>query len=220
MTAQLGHWRAAIAAGQGRVGWKIGFNDPAARDKLGLPSALLGYLTDRTVVECGQAFAPAPDATILLEGELGVQVAREVPPGGTLEEARAAIAACAAAIELVDMSAGLGDFEAVLAGNIFHRAVAFGPTRAGLPWQRSAEVRMDAWVDGEPVCSGDPESRLPTDFGALVRLAADQLGEHGEGLRPGDWIISGSIIQPLALRPGQAARVAIAGLEPVSVRLA
>lgn len=220
MHAQLGRWRAATGAGERRLGWKIGFNDPAARARLGLPHALLGYLTEATRVASGDRFAAAPDASILLEGELGLRVDGDVPAGSSATEARAAIAECAAAIELVDMSAGVADFHAVLEGNIFHRAVAFGPTHLGLPWPRNTDVHMAAGVDGQTVGEGEPQTRLPEDLGDLVRLTADLLAAHGEGLRAGDWIISGSVIPPVALRPGQQAKVTIQGLEPVSIKLA
>lgn len=219
MEAQLAHWRQALRRGEQRLGWKIGFNDPAARDKFSLPRPLVGYLTESTRLDSGAAYRAEPGAKILLEAELALRVNRNLQGSVSPAEASAAIDALAPAIELVDMSEGVGDFEAVLGGNIFHRAVVLGAPVQGRGDVAGNEVQVRVSVDGVERCQGEPEQRLPRDLGELVRLVAETLDARGEGLAAGDWIISGSITTPLALEPGQEAVADLGWLGSVSVRL-
>ena len=44
MARQLERFREAIAAGMPRVGWKIGINDPAAQERIGLSAPIVGWI--------------------------------------------------------------------------------------------------------------------------------------------------------------------------------
>ena len=55
MVRQLDAFRAAREAGMPRVGWKIGFNDPAAQHRMGITATLVGWLNGYRVLEAGTA---------------------------------------------------------------------------------------------------------------------------------------------------------------------
>ena len=59
--------------------------------------------------------------------------------------------------------------------------------------------------------------RLPQQFGELVRVVADLLGEHGEMLRAGDWIIGGAIIEPLVVTAGTSIDIAMPPLGRIAL---
>ena len=177
-----------VGAGAKRLGWKVGFNTPAAMSRLGIESPIVGYLTDASLVADGGAVAiGAFDGTPILESEIAVRV----------DEA-GEIVAQAAALEVVDLGDTTIGVERVLAGNIFHRAVMLGEfhetvsPKTGPPDDvidmvihvRTVlqSVGEDLWpgdvvITGafalEPVAVGDAKT---VDFGALGRLSVAFVG--------------------------------------------
>lgn len=199
--AQLATWRTEVAGPGQRLGWKIGFNDRASQQRLGLAHPVIGFLRRDRRLAAGAAFPVPPGAAIKAEAEVAIRIGRDLPAGGGIDAAEAAIAALAPAIEIVDVTHPLTGLEALLRGNLYQAAVVIGAERAGsLPSPRTA-VRAELRTRDGVVRASEP-ARLPERFGELVRVVADLLGEHGEGLRAGDWIIGGSIIEPLAVTAG------------------
>ena len=57
MAAQL-KWRAErLADGELPVGWKVAFSAPAAMERLGIEAPLVGFLTDKALVESGSEYS-------------------------------------------------------------------------------------------------------------------------------------------------------------------
>jgi len=98
MQAQLAGWRSRIAGGAVRVGWKIGFNSPAAQQQLGLDGTVVGHLTQATVLAPGASHSLAGSHLVCAEPEVAIHLGRDVPAGADGEAARAAIGALGAAI--------------------------------------------------------------------------------------------------------------------------
>jgi 2-keto-4-pentenoate hydratase len=200
MRALLTRRQAELAAGAKPVGWKVGFNLPAAWPRLGIDAPVAGYLTDSTVVEPGAEVALAGWTQPTLEPEIAIAVGE----GGT-------VAGLAPAIEVVDIDLPFEDVEAILARNIFHRAVALGPpapeaTLAGF----ACRVRRD----GEEVRVVDTSE----DPAETVERVAGFLAAHGARLRPGDRIIAGTLTPPLPVAPGDEVEVDLGALGIVSLR--
>jgi 2-keto-4-pentenoate hydratase len=114
-TALLMRRREKLAQGAEPIGWKIGFNVPEIQEKLGLERPLAGYLSSDGLLEDGATWS-LEDAAVV-ESEVGVEIGED----------ERSIAALMPALELADPIDFELDVEQILAGNIFHRAVAFGP---------------------------------------------------------------------------------------------
>ena len=89
---------------------------------------VIGYLASRTVLKdrdewsrCGQ--------DLRAETEFAVELCSDLRAGATSSEALTAISGLCIALEIVDVAQPPGDIDAVMRGNIFHRAVVFGSTR-------------------------------------------------------------------------------------------
>src|SRR5205814_9831617 len=67
MRAQLAGWRSRVAGGAARVGWKIGFNSPAAQQQLGLDGTVVGHLTQATVLAPGTSHSLAGSHLVCAE---------------------------------------------------------------------------------------------------------------------------------------------------------
>jgi len=218
MQAQLASWRRRVAGGASRVGWKIGFNSPAAQKQLGLDGTVVGHLTQATVLAPGTSHSLAGSHLVCAEPEVAIHLGRDVPAGADGEAARAAIGALGAAIELVDIDRPLDDLEAILAANVFHRAVMLGPPRTERAGGVLAGVTAGVFRNGDEIASVEAAAAAG-DLSAVVCHVADWLAAFGEQLRAGDRIICGSLAPPIWVTPGDRVRVDIGPLGTVEVAL-
>jgi 2-keto-4-pentenoate hydratase len=211
---QLSDWRGALDTGATRVGWKIGLNIPEAQKPLGIEEPVIGYLTSATLVESGGEYSAAGDSNLRAEPEVALEMGRDVEAGADEDTARDAIAGLAVALELVDVTRPSADgIEAIVATNIFHRAVVLGPSRPVVPTEG-----LDASIEvaGEEREAAD----VPDDFSDVVLLTARLLGERGERLERGDRIIAGSLTPQVPLEAGDRVAVEIEGLGRVEASIA
>ncbi len=218
MRAQLSTWRQRLALGERRIGWKMGYMDAALRARLGLPHPLVGFLTSGRLLPDGGVLPCAAHATLLAESEVALRLGRDLAPGCTPREAAAAIDALAPAMEIVDMTQPQEDLQQVLAGNLFHAAVVLG-TPMTLPGLVSLpDITGGLWVNATQQGAVDAASLLQNP-GALLAQVTGLLGQFGEGLRAGDWIITGSVVKPWRVQAGDEVVVDLGGLGRVALRL-
>jgi 2-keto-4-pentenoate hydratase len=194
--------REILAQGAQPIGWKIGFNVPATQEKVGIDAPLAGFLTTDSLLQDGDTWSVDDDGEVIVESE----VALEVGADGR------SIAALFPALELADEPDLDMEVEQILAGNIFHRAVAFGP-------------RVETTEPGAAriLVSGEEQHRVPGDrtgerLEAMVEAVAARLDAAGEELRAGDRIITGIIAPPHAARPGDVVRLELEELGGVELR--
>lgn len=218
MAAQLGRRHELLDAGDRRAGWKLGITVRPAQEAMGLAGPVLGFLTEATVIASGDRFSLEGGARIGVEPEVAVHLGADVEPGGDRDAAAAAIAALGPALEVVDVDRPLeaDQLEPILAGNVFHRAVAFGPAtphRAGGSLEGVTARVLHNHQGLDPVEAAAVAGDLP----AVVRMVADQLGALGERLRAGDRIITGSLTPPIWVEPGDEVGLDLAPLGPVEL---
>jgi 2-keto-4-pentenoate hydratase len=151
-----------------------------------------GYLTSATQLEPGATYRRPSSSELHADAEIAVQLRDEVDADG---DVMAAIASYAPAIELVDL-AGPDDPEAIVAGNLWHRAFALGPRSPTLP----TELEASLVVGGETRA----HARADPDLNARLRAVARLLAAAGERLQPGDWVLTGNVVQ-VPLAPGGGA---------------
>ena len=183
-----------LAGGATGIGWKIGFDTPAIQQHFGLSDAVVGYLTDTRVVEPGATVSLAGWVAPAVEVELAVRVGDD-----------GEIAGLGPALELVDLDISFDDIEPVLASNICHRGVVFGAEVADAdPMTMAATVTKDGAVVAE--------GRLTKDPAVTVGFVRAYLAAHGSALEPGQRIICGSVVPPVAVAPGDALDVSFGPL--------
>jgi 2-keto-4-pentenoate hydratase len=203
----LDRWRQELATGAVRVGWKLGHAIPEVQAIVG-EQPVIGYLSSRTLLADGEEWSRHGE-DIRAETEFGVELRCDLQAGATSSEAAAAIAGLCVALEIVDVARSPGDIDAVMRGNVFHRAVVFGPTYPFRPGDLGpASLRLDGTTHeaGEPV--PDPV--------CVVQAAAEALAPFGETLRSGDRVLSGSFVHE-RLGCACAATAAIENLGHVSL---
>jgi 2-keto-4-pentenoate hydratase len=208
LAVQLETWRAALAAGADRVGWKLGVGD---RERIGA-GPVIGHLTSSTQLAPGSSFRPDNLTALHVDAEVALAMASDVAPDATLADVEAAIAGYGAAIELVDLGPVAGGPEAIVATNVFHRAFALGPL---------THPRPAAGTHGTLLVNGELRATAPAaaDYLELTRCVAVILGAMGERLRAGDQLITGSVVQ-VPVRRGDEIVVDLGALGRVGLSLA
>jgi 2-keto-4-pentenoate hydratase len=206
-----------LRSGARQIGWKVGFGAPAAAAALEIARPLVGFLLDSGLLAEGADVPIGSWTTPMLEPEVAAHIARDVAHDASWEEVRAAIGGLSAAIELADLDPPPEDVRAILAGNIFHRHVVLGPVH---PERSTGEgIAGRVVVDGEEVAATDDPSALTGELVEVVRLTAELLGACGERLRAGEVVITGSIVPPMPVRPGQRVEVQLGPLGPLTLQL-
>jgi 2-keto-4-pentenoate hydratase len=210
MREQLAVRRQRLRDGDQPLGWKVGFGSPVAAAQLGIERPLVGFLTDRGLLPDGATVDLTGWTNPILEPEIAVYLARDLEPGASSDEVGAAIGGLSAAIELADVDPPPTDVRAILAGNIFHRYVVLGPVDDTLMTAEGIHGRVVR--DGEEIASTDDPTALIGELGEVVRLTEELLEICGEQLRVDDVLITGSVVPPVPVGPGQ--RLAVE-LEPL-----
>jgi 2-keto-4-pentenoate hydratase len=194
--------RQLLARGAEPVGWKIGFNLPAIQEKLGIDGPLAGFLTSDGVLDDG---ADVPlEGPIIVESEVAVELG---------EDGRS-ITALLPALELADPPDLEQDVETILAGNIFHRAVAFGPRV-----EKGSPGAARILVNGDEQHSV-PRERSGARLDEMVGVVASRLADAGERLVPGERIITGILAPPHTAEPGDTVRLELESVGAVELRFA
>jgi 2-keto-4-pentenoate hydratase len=193
-----------LDAGAEHLGWKVGFGSPAAMAALAIDRPLVGYLT------AGRRLAPGATVSVAgwTRGVIEAEIAAYVGPD-------LAVDGWGLAVELADVDHPPSDVEEILAGNVYHRHVLFGGRVAVLPEERGVSVRLD----GEEVAATSDPDELVGELGWVLATTASTLAAAGNELRPGDVVITGSMIPPMEIAPGQLWEVSAPGLGSIDVRL-
>jgi 2-keto-4-pentenoate hydratase len=191
--AMLTRRREILAQGAEPLGWKVGFNVPEIQRKLGIDGPLAGFLTTDSLIESEWDEYP-----VVVESEVAVEVG---------DDGRS-IVALLPAIEIADPPELNLEIEQILAGNIFHRAVALGP--------RSETTEPGP---GRILVNGEEQHSVkPAGLERMVAAVAARLEAAGEKLRPGDRIITGVLAPPHEASEGDTVRLELEAVGSVEVR--
>jgi 2-keto-4-pentenoate hydratase len=208
--ALFARWRRELACGATRIGWKVGHDIQEVQSLVG-DQPVIGCLTSRTLVKTGGEWCRCGE-DLRAETEFAVEVGTELAAGAAPATAVAAISGLRVALEIVDLAYPSGDLDAIIDGNVFHRAVAFGPMQTV---ERAELGRATLHLD-EAV--HEARELVPEPVW-VVRTVADVLGQFGETLLPGDRILSGSFVhQPLDAAKSVSAAIENLGRASLSIR--
>ncbi len=216
-----------LADGAQHLGWKAGFGTAAARLTLDTAVPLIGFLTDRTLLMPQPDEAPAVSVgtwtRAIAEAEIAVRLGSDLSPGVGAEEALAAVASIAPAIELadIDITPAADAVSDILAGDIFHRAVMLGVARetpSGWPTDglRAHVVHEPAEGAITEVGVEDVEAG-PGTTAEVLQACARAAALVGPGLRAGDVVILGSVLPPVPMAPGDRFAYTLLGAPRISV---
>jgi 2-keto-4-pentenoate hydratase len=190
-------------------------------ERMQISGPLVGFLSRNARVAPGGSVSLAGWGKPVLEPEIAVHIGRDVFAGADRDTAKAAIAGISPAIELVDVYEPPEDPEKILGHDIYQRHVVIGegaPARAG---PDSGDLTCRVIRRGaEFARTSDPQANTG-EWLNIVRHVADMLAAFGGGLKAGEFIITGSVVPPIAIEPGdEEIAFAVDPIGRVSVRFA
>lgn len=158
-----------------------------------------------------------------VETEIAVVLGRDLPPRGapyTVDDLRGAVSAVAAAIEIVDdrwEDYRRVDTPTLIADDFFNEASVLGPLRPFDGTLDLGALRGVTRVNGVEAGRGTGADVLGGPLNALAWLA-NHLAARGPGLRAGEFVSTGSVVQTQWIARGDRVEIEIEGLGRCAAR--
>lgn len=212
---QLGLLDRYVGTGDRHAGWKVGLTAKAMQEQQRVHEPVFGFLLESGHRDTGAVFAFSELIRPGFENELCITVGQTLAgPGVTLEQARAAIATVAPALEIVERR---GDFTAdlhlALADNAQQKAFVTGPARP-LGDLDLAEVTVDVRLNGAQQEQARGAEVLGTPVASIAWLA-NKLAEFGRRLEAEMRVMSGSFTRQYGLAAGDRVEAQFASIGAV-----
>lgn len=202
------------AAGEGElVGHKIGCTTEVMQRYLGIDSPCSGQLFSRRVFEKEGTFRQRRSGRLGVECEVAVLLGSDIAPRDhrfTRQDVGAAVAACCAAIEVVEdryVDYTALDTPTLIADDFFNSGAVLGPLVHGFDVEALAEVEASMSVDGIEVGRGVGTQVMGHPLDALAWLATS-CSSRGITLRAGEVVLLGSLVQTHWVTPGSTVEIA------------
>ena len=206
--------------GTQRVGWKVGLTSTAIQQQFRVHEPVVGCLLADGKLESGHAFRRGELIEPGFENELCIVMGRDLIPGATREDIAASIARIHPAFEIIETRGDLtSQLALALADNAQQKAFVLGP-----PIERQKVPELDRAVvsvriNGAGVATADGSAVLGHPYNSLAWLA-QKLAQFGEGVRAGDYIMSGSFTRQFPLKQGDRIEATFAGIGTVTASVA
>jgi 2-oxo-3-hexenedioate decarboxylase/2-keto-4-pentenoate hydratase len=211
------------ATGSGSLaGWKVALTTPVMQQLVGVDHPCEGGIFHSTVLTSPAEVAIADYQHFAVEAEIAVRLGRDVTEAGQTRASIAdAVAACMAAIEIVDDQDA--DYQALdagnlIAGNAWNFGCVLGPEIAD--WRRVdlAAVQGAMRINGKVVGEGRGADVMGHPFEALAWLA-NSLVRRGKPLRAGQVVMTGSVVRTQWPSAGDEIVSTMAGLGEAVLRV-
>ena len=216
------------------VGWKIALATPVMQQMVGLNAPIAGRLHQHQVVSAPAHTRQRDYGRLLVEFEIAVRLARDLPAAHTPHTALSVIPAVdgvAPAMEIADdrnadysQLARLGLY--LVADNAWNEGAMVG--RFDTHWKRwlttsepSAEDALgrlhgEVFINGVSVGGGHGRDLMGHPLKALAWLA-NEANARGEQLRAGDVCILGSLVSSKFPQAGDVLRFELDGFDPIEL---
>jgi 2-keto-4-pentenoate hydratase len=208
------------------VGYKIAVTTPAMRQMTGLTDAIAGDILEKSVLQ-GPARVRASDyVRLLVEFEIAVQLADDLPVVGapyTRETVAASVGALMPAFELADdRNADYSTLAAhplmLVADNAWNEGAVLGAPVQDWKDIDLGALEGTAFIDGKRAGRGQGSDVMGHPFEALAWLA-NNLAARGLGLWRSDVVITGSLIASRFPMSGQTVRFDAGALGSVELQV-
>jgi 2-keto-4-pentenoate hydratase len=208
------------ARGERLVGRKVAFTSRGTMSQFGVTESAFGTILSGGVFADGATVPVSRFPAVGAEAEVAFVIGEELRgPGVTIAQTLKATKGVVPAIEIINLCLAHTPWNAieVIATNAVHGGIVVGGQMTSLDGLNLRYEGMVAEVDGEPVGSGAGVEVLGHPATSVAWLA-NKLAEFDLALRPGDIVLSGSIIRMLEVRAGQAVKVTFSRIGSVGAR--
>jgi 2-keto-4-pentenoate hydratase len=218
MASQLRIRSHLLGEGARALGWKAGFGSADAMARFSTDGPLVGFLTDRSLVESGASCSLEGWTNPLLEIEVASHIVDAVPRHRDREGVEARIGGLGVAIEIVDVDTPALDVETILSGNIYHRKVILGPAHPCRLGGSARGLTAHLILNGATVGEATDVESLSGAVVDVVGHVRDVVTRSGASLQSGEVVICGAIVAPIRVHAGDLVEATIDPLGTLSVR--
>ena len=205
------------------AGHKIGCTTPVMQSFLGIPNPCAGAVFDSMVHEVSGSF----DFDRLLhpgiECEMAVRLCADLPPDGAPYDRSTvapSVGAVMAAIELVDdrwVDYKSVDTPTLIADDFFGAGCVLASPVTDWQGLDLRAVKGSMFINGESVGSGSGADIMGHPFEALAWLA-NSMAARGRGLREGEFVLLGSLVETKWVERGDLVTIEQPGLGTASAQ--
>ena len=189
----------ALRSGDGVAGYKIGLTTQKMQQFCGVAEPIAGRILKSTVHASGASIRNSEFHRLGIESELALRIGKEVPvspaaPNG--QDLIGCVDAIAAAFEIIDdRDADYARLEAssIAAENSWNKGIVLGEATSPSAFGDLRGLHGRLLVNGEPVATGSSDDVMNGPLWVLAWVARFAQAA-GQPLRPGQWIMTGSII--------------------------
>jgi len=208
------------------AGYKIALASAAMRRFVGVEEPQAGIMFESTLLRTPAAVRAADYLRLIVEFEIAVQLAEDLPAADApfaRERVAAAVGAVMPALELADdRQADYAELRNhpfdLIADNTWNEGAVLGYPVSEWKHLDLATVRGRASVNGRSVGEGVGGDAMGHPFNSVAWIA-NHLAARGHGLLRGDVVITGSIITSKNVSPGDLVKYSVEGLGEVELRV-
>jgi 2-oxo-3-hexenedioate decarboxylase/2-keto-4-pentenoate hydratase len=213
-------FQADISLDQGPIaGYKLAYTTTALQQANGVSDPCLGIMLMDNIRQSPCTLAAADFLQLGLECEVAVRLGSDLPPSGAPYDrlmVSEAVDFLTAAFEIIDVRRTPGQdpraqFLTGVAGNVYNAGVVMG--KPVTDWRNLdlSAAYGSMTINGEMMGDGHGSDVMGHPLEPLAWLA-NKLSQQGLGLTTGMVIITGSIVSPKIVKPGDTASIMIEGL--------
>jgi 2-keto-4-pentenoate hydratase len=208
------------------AGYKIALSSAEMRRFVGIEHPQAGIIFESTVQRTPAAARAADYLRLIVEFELAVQMADDLPAADapfSRERVASAVGSVMPALELADdRHADYAELRKhpldLIADNAWNEGVVLGYPLAEWRSLDLASIRGRATINGQPVGEGVGGDAMGHPFNSVAWIA-NHLAAHGRGLLRGEVVITGSIITSKNVSRGDLVQFSVEGLGEVELRV-
>lgn len=208
------------------VGHKIALTTSAMRAMVGLRDSIGGVLHDKQVVRAPATVIAADYGRLIVEFEIAVRLAADLPPGPaphTRDSVAKAVGAVMPAFELADDRdadyTGLSTNSlGLVADNAWNEGAVLGAPVENWRDIDLAALHGVATINGEKVGEGYGRDAMGHPFEALAWVA-NNLAKRAKHLRAGQYVITGSLVTSKFPKPGDVVGFDLGPLGSIELRI-
>lgn len=208
------------------VGYKIALTSAEMRRFVGVERPMAGMMLESTLRRSPARVRAADYVRLVVEFELAVQVAEDLPAADkpfARGRVAQAVGAVMPALELADdRNADYKELARhpleLIADNCWNEGAVLGAPVKEWKTIDLAAARGIATINGNKVGEGRGADAMGHPLDAVAWLA-DHLAAEGRGLLRGDVVITGSIVTTKTVAPGDFVRFDVEGLGRVELRV-
>lgn len=212
-------------AGLGPVaGHKIGCTTPVMQRFLGIPNPCAGSIFSNTVLHGSGSVPRSGFVKLGVECEIAVELNRNIFPSDgpfTRDSLESAVHALMPAIEIVDdryRDYGELGVPTLIADDFFDSGCVLGEPLTDWRHLDLARIAGSTFVNGSELGRGTGALIMGHPLEALAWLAQSR-AQRGMGLKQGDFVLLGSVVETKWLSAGDKVRVALDGLGEVELEV-